>query len=111
MVEWRFQTSDKLLTTGFVSVLGLSLFLLPVLGEMKQGPIKEAAALASREGYSLVRWKLNTPSFSVYTQQVTESRRPMKGEIVLTKNRYLPDLPAHDILYERGGVVMAKLKP
>ncbi len=111
MIERRFQTSDKLLTTGFVSVLGLSLFLLPVLGEMKQGPIKEAAALASREGYSLVRWKLNTPSFSVYTQQVTESRRPMKGEIVLTKNRYLPDLPAHDILYERGGVVMAKLKP
>ncbi len=111
MFERRFHSSDKLLTTGFVSVLGLSLFLLPLLGEIKQGPIKEAAALASDEGYKVVRWKLNTPSFSVYTQQVTESRRPVKGEIVLTKNRYLSDLPDHEILFQKGGVVMARLNP
>ncbi|MDJ0808106.1 MAG: glycosyltransferase family 39 protein [Gammaproteobacteria bacterium] len=111
MFERKFTISDKLLSTGLLSVLGLSMFLLPIVGEVKQGPIKEAAAIANREGYELVRWKLNTPSFSVYTQKVTQSRRPKQGEIVLTKINYLPDLPDHEILYQRGGVVMARLSP
>ncbi|MEN8179582.1 MAG: glycosyltransferase family 39 protein [Pseudomonadota bacterium] len=111
MIDRKFHSSDKLLTTGLVSVLGLSLFLLPIVGEIKQGPIKEAAAIANREGYSVVRWKLNTPSFSVYTRKVTASRRPEKGEIVLTKNKHLEGLPEYEVLYQRGGVVMARLIP
>jgi hypothetical protein len=107
--ENRLPAADKLLLNGLVSVLGLSLFLLPVAGEIKQGPIKEAAALASREGLTPVRWKLNTPSFSVYTERVMESRRPRPGEVVLTKHQYLQDLAGYEVLYERGGVVLARV--
>jgi 4-amino-4-deoxy-L-arabinose transferase-like glycosyltransferase len=109
MFDQRLRGADKLLLNGLVSVLGLSLFLLPVVGEIKQGPIKEAAALARREGLEPVRWKLNTPSFSVYTERVMDSRRPRAGEVVLTKNKYLQDLTEYQLLYQRGGVVLAKV--
>lgn len=111
LFDRRFHSSNKLLALGLVSVLGLSLYLLPVVGEIKQGPIKEAALVAKKEGYRVVRYKLNTPSFSVYTRQIMESRRPLPGEIVLTKNKHLQDLPAHEVLYRKGGVVMARLIP
>jgi 4-amino-4-deoxy-L-arabinose transferase-like glycosyltransferase len=109
MVERRLAAADKLLLNGLVSVLGLSLFLLPVVGEIKQGPIKEAAALARREGLEPVRWKLNTPSFSVYTERVMQSRRPRPGEVVLTKQKYLQDLTEYQVLYRRGGVALARV--
>ena len=109
MFETRLPAADKLLLNGLVSVLGLSLFVLPVVGEIKQGPIKEAAALARQEGLTPVRWKLNTPSFSVYTERVMESRRPLPGEVVLTKYKYLRDLAEYQLLYQRGGVVLAKV--
>ena len=110
MFENRLPAADKLLLNGLVSVLGLSLFLLPVVGEIKQGPIKEAAALARRAGLTPVRWKLNTPSFSVYTERVMQSRRPLPGEVVLTKQKYLQDLADYQLLYQRGGVVLARVK-
>jgi uncharacterized membrane protein YhaH (DUF805 family) len=109
VIDKRYHSGDKVLMHGLVSVLGLSLFLLPVVGEIKQGPIKEAANLAIQADYKVVRWKLNTPSFSVYSQQVMERRRPSPGEVVLTKNKYLQDLQEYEVLYQRGGVVMAKV--
>ena len=109
MFETRLSAADKLLLNGLISVLGLSLFVLPVVGEIKQGPIKEAAAIARREGLEPVRWKLNTPSFSVYTEQVMQSRRPQPGEVVLTKRKYLQELAEYRLLYQRGGVVLAKV--
>jgi hypothetical protein len=82
---------------------------LPVVADIKQGPIKEAATLARQQGLKPVRWKLNTPSFSVYTEKVMQSRRPRPGEVVLTKQKYLQDLAEYQVLYQRGGVVLAKV--
>ena len=113
MSERRFLASDKLVFSGIVSAFSLSMFLLPVVGGLHQGPIKEAAQLVNEQGlaekHTIVRWHLNTPSFSVYTQRVTETRRPRAGEIVLTKTKYLPQLAEPEILYRKGGVVMARV--
>jgi len=109
MFEHRLNASDKLLGSGLIAVLGLSLYLLPLAGGVKQGPVKQAAALARQQGYAVVRWKLNTPSFSVYTRRITPNRHPRAGEIVLTKAKYLPELGRNELLYRRGGVVMARL--
>ncbi|HEC19800.1 MAG TPA: glycosyltransferase family 39 protein [Gammaproteobacteria bacterium] len=109
MGERRFLPSEKLLASGVVVALSISGFLLPVLGGLQQGPIKEAAALAKRNKFTVVRWHLNTPSFSVYTQRVTETRRPRAGEVVLTKNKFLPELGEVEVLYLKGGVVMARV--
>lgn len=109
MGERRFLSGDKLLVSGVVVALSFSAFLLPLLGALHQGPIKQAALLAKERGYSVVRWKLNTPSFSVYRQRVTETRRPQAGEIVLTKEKFLSQLAKAEVLYRRGGVVLARL--
>ena len=109
MLERRFQLGDKLLANGVVAVLGLSLFVLPVIGEIHQGPIKEAAAIAQREGYEVVRWRIHMPSFSVYTQRVTPERQPVAGEVVLTKNEHLAQWKEVEVLYRKGGVVLARV--
>lgn len=112
MSERRFLSSDKLVISGIVSAFSLSAFLLPALGSLYQGPIKEAAMLVNEKGYAdqttVVRWHLNTPSFSVYTQRVTETRQPLAGEIVLTTSKYLPALDDPEVLYRKGGVVLAR---
>ena len=113
MGERQFLSSDKLVISGVISAFALSAFLLPALGGMYQGPIKEAALLVNEKGYAdsatVVRWHLNTPSFSVYTRRVTETRRPQRGEIVLTKSKYLPELEPYELLYRKGGVVLVRL--
>ncbi|MBL1278604.1 MAG: glycosyltransferase family 39 protein [Ectothiorhodospiraceae bacterium] len=111
MGERRFLAGDKLLMSGVVSAFSLSAFLLPVLAGLHQGPVKEAALLAKTYGddVTVVRWHLNMPSFSVYRQRVTETRRPQRGEVVLTKSKYLPQLEPYEVLYRKGGVVMARL--
>lgn len=113
MAERRFLLSDKLLISGVVSALSISAFLLPVVAGLHQGPVKEVALLVNEKGYAdsttVVRWRLNTPSFSVYTQRVTETRRPQRGEIVLTKSKYLPQLEPYELLYRKGGVTLARL--
>ncbi|NOX76726.1 MAG: glycosyltransferase family 39 protein [Gammaproteobacteria bacterium] len=110
MGERRFLPSEKLLVSGVVVAFSLSGFLLPVIGGLHQGPVKEAAAIAKRDNLTVVRWHLNMPSFSVYTQRVTETRKPRAGEIVLTKSKYLPQLDNPEILYRKGGVVMARVE-
>lgn len=113
MGERQFLSSDKLVISGVISAFSLSAFLLPALGGMYQGPIKEAAMLVNIERYAdhatIVRWHLNTPSFSVYTRRVTETRHPQRGEIVLTKSTYLPELEPYELLYRKGGVALARL--
>ena len=109
MGERRFQLGDKLLANGLVAVLGLSLFVLPVIGAIHQGPIKEAAALVKREGYHVVRWHIHMPSFSVYTQQVTPERKPEAGDVVLTKNKQLAEFKQAEVLFRKGGVVLARV--
>jgi hypothetical protein len=67
--------------------------------------------VAKREGYRVVMWKLRTPSFNVYSESPTERRRPLPGEIVLTKAHYLNEFPDHDVLFQRGGIVLAHIRP
>jgi 4-amino-4-deoxy-L-arabinose transferase-like glycosyltransferase len=109
MSERRFLASEKLLLSGLVTAFSVSMFFLPVIGGLQQGPIKEAALLAKKENLSVVRWRLNTPSFSVYTQRVVATRKPQSGEVVLTKSKYLPLLERPEILYKKGGVVLARM--
>jgi 4-amino-4-deoxy-L-arabinose transferase-like glycosyltransferase len=109
MSERRFQLGDKLLANGVVAVLGLSLFVLPAIGVIHQGPIKEAAAVAKREGYDVVRWRIHMPSFSVYTQRVTPERQPVAGDVVLTKTEHLASFKEAEVLYRKGGVALVRV--
>ena len=108
MLTPRFAPVHKLFAAGLITVIAVSGLLLPVLGEILQRPIQEAALLARKENYTVVMWHLDAPSFSVYAQKATVRRTPQVGDVVLTKSKYLAELPNHELLYSKNGIALVK---
>lgn len=108
--EGRRSVQTKLLATGLITVCGVSLMITPVVGAIQQAPIKEAAAIAKKHDFKVVMWRLNTPSFSVYTERFVEKREPHPGDVVLTKSVYLPQLGRAEVIYQKNGIVLARLQ-
>jgi hypothetical protein len=112
MLERHTALPRKLALTGLLAVAGLSTFVVPAVGEL-QAPIREAARLARERHFDVVMWRLNAPSFSVYRGAPTPSREPRAGDIIVTRASRLAELPkgtAYDILFSRGGIVLARIK-
>ena len=106
----HFSAGDKLIATGVVFSLLINLYLMPLVGNVLQKPVKDAALLAKKEGYKIVMWELYNPSFFVYSQSLAEIRAPKRGEIVLTTVKELKNLQNTTLLYNKYGIVLAKLK-
>lgn len=111
IAEPRLPKSVKLYVCGLLTVFGLSAYVLPVVAGLQQTPIKEAALLAKQQNYTVVMWRLNTPSFDVYSGRLVEKREPRPGDVVLTKAIFLSQLGKAVVLYRKNGIVLAKLSP
>jgi len=111
MLERRFDLARKLVASGIVGVIGLSAFVVPVGAGVQQDPIKQAALLARANGYEVIMWRLNAPSFSVYYGRPTPTREPQPGDIVITKARRMAELPnkGYEVVYEKNGIVLVRL--
>lgn len=110
MAMQRLSLGVRLLAGG-CAVAGLVAgFIVPVVGRVQQEPIREAARLAKERDYHVVMWGLDTPSFIVYTGRLVEKREPKPGEIALAKVKRLPELPAYDILYQRNGIALVRVR-
>jgi len=112
MLERRFELSRKLVLSGVVGVVGLSAFVVPVGAGVQQEPIREAALLARQNGYEVIIWRLDAPSFSVYYGRPAQRREPLPGDIVVTKAKRLAELPGHpyDIIYSKNGIVLIRVR-
>jgi Dolichyl-phosphate-mannose-protein mannosyltransferase len=111
MLERRLDLSRKLVASGIVGVVGLSAFVVPVGAGVQQEPIKEAALLARANGYEVIMWRLNAPSFSVYYGRPTPTREPQPGDVVITKAQRLAELPnsRYEVVYQKNGIVLVRL--
>lgn len=107
--EKRYAVWSKLLLIGLVNAAVLSLFVLPAVGTVQQEPIRQAGLVARGLEGPVVMWRMNTPSFSVYSQRVTPRRDPQPGDAVLTQTRYLPALDHYEVLYEQRGVALVRV--
>lgn len=103
LAPWR-----GLALLGLVQALVLGQAVLPALGEVQQGPVREAAQLAAELGGPVVMWRHNMPSFTLYRGAVTPRRDPLPGELVYTRVDRLDALGPHQVLYSRGGIVLAR---
>lgn len=110
LMLWRpIAPRQALAAAGLATVFGLAQYVIPVVAAVQQAPIKEAALLARARAERVVMWRLNTPSFSVYSERLVARRAPRAGEVVLTKALYLADLGEVEVLYQKHGIVLARV--
>jgi 4-amino-4-deoxy-L-arabinose transferase-like glycosyltransferase len=100
----------RLAGCGLLCSFAVGVLVLPALAELQQGPVKEAALLARSGGLPVRTFNFNVPSFSVYRGAVTErATAPGPGDLILTRSDELPQLGALQVLYRKGGVVLARI--
>ncbi len=74
-----------------------------------QGPIAAAGEAMRGAPGTIVEWNANWPSFSVYRRAATPPREPRPGEIVLTRADRERELPAHEVVFARREVLLARI--
>ncbi len=96
-----------LITIIIVNFIGVSL-----VGQVMHQPVKEAGLIARQQTGPVVTWETKQwePGLVFYMQRFTEKRWPMNGDIIFTKSHILPNLAEADILYEKNGFVLAKIR-
>ena len=109
MFEGRPENTRKLLLSGLVTVFAMSHFLIPIVAQVQQAPIKEAALIAKQHNYAVVMWRLTLPSFNLYSERLVEKREPRAGDIMITKSIYLATLKNTEIIYQKNGIVLARV--
>jgi len=113
---WRAPVWPRLAATAVACSYAVAVLLLPALGELQQGPVKEAALLARQAGWDVRRWRIDAPSFSFYRGAVTPAvDAPPPGAVILTRADALdgpavPDgLAGARTLYRKGGIVLLRV--
>jgi 4-amino-4-deoxy-L-arabinose transferase-like glycosyltransferase len=105
----RWPPWKHLVAAGLVVAATVALGLYPTYGKIQQGPTKEAALLARAEGWDVVMWRLDMPSFAVYYGDITPLREPRPGEVVFTRVTRLERLEQPtEVLFQKGGIVLAR---
>ncbi|MEJ2038379.1 MAG: glycosyltransferase family 39 protein, partial [Desulfosarcinaceae bacterium] len=99
----------KTVIFGLLLIAFANFYLMPKVAGIMQMPIKSAALLARSRGYDVVMWKMNYPSFYVYYQKAPEKRKPKVHDIVITKAQNLKRLKAYTLLFEKHGIVLARV--
>jgi 4-amino-4-deoxy-L-arabinose transferase-like glycosyltransferase len=90
------------------AVAGLAL---PAVAALQQEPVREAALLARAAGLPVRTWQFNVPSFSLYRGAVTERAEALhKGDVILIRSDELARLGDVQVLYRKGGVVLARIQ-
>jgi hypothetical protein len=102
----------RLMGAGVVTAGVVAFGLFPTYGEIQQGPTREAALLARSQGWDVVMWRLDMPSFALYYGDITPLRAPEPGEVVFTRTTRVERLDSLGIrteeLFRKGGVVLAR---
>jgi len=54
-------------------------------------------------------WGHSLPSFVFYSRKFVAFRKPMSGDLLITKKTKLSEVGPHDILYEKNCIVLARI--
>lgn len=107
----RIALWPRLVACALVCSLAVGGLVLPALAGLQQGPVKEAALLARETGLPVRTWQFNVPSFSVYRGEVTERAEVLhQGDVILTRSDELQRLGEVQVLFRKGGVVLARIQ-
>ena len=110
IIDKRYSTGIKLLTTGAMISILMSLVLLPAAGNLLQGPIKKAGQIAKNIDAPLVMYGVNMPSITLYAERVVYKRAPQVGDLVLLPNHRLSDFSSFSELFRDGNIVLIRVQ-
>jgi len=99
----------KVIIVGVSFIFLVNFIVLPTYAKLVELPIKEAAFIAKQHNFKVVMYKLNTPSFMVYSQSLVEKRKPKEGDILITKKKGLKNLD-YSIIYHKNGIYLVKVE-
>ncbi|HHD79342.1 MAG TPA: glycosyltransferase family 39 protein [Epsilonproteobacteria bacterium] len=107
----KFQKHYVLMGVAVVMIVTVNYIVIPTYGKLMQQPIKEAAHLAKQKDLkNIIMYKINTPSFNVYYEDLVRKIKPKIGDIVFTKVTKLKDFKTYEILYRKNGFVLLKVE-
>lgn len=105
-----FTARFALYTNGLLAGVAMAVFLIPAVGEVQQVPVRQAGRLASDLPGPLVLYSINMPSFQTYAGRRVERRSPRPGDLVLTRESRLAELPTVEVIYRERSYVLARVK-
>ncbi len=106
----QLDTIAKSIITAFVFIIGVNFIAAKAYANLAQMPIKEAALIAKKEDLNVVMYKVNTPSFIVYSQHLVKKAKPKAGDIVFTKVTALKKFAKYKILYKKYAYALIKVE-
>ncbi len=111
-VPWRGRISRRahVFLNAVVFILLVNVWVIPVVGDVMQSPIKAAAQLARDRDLDVVMWQMTYPSFNFYRGQFVPNRKPLPGEVVITKRTKLETVARHEVIYEKYGIVLTRIE-
>jgi 4-amino-4-deoxy-L-arabinose transferase-like glycosyltransferase len=107
----RAELWPRLVASGLLGSFAVGGLVLPAVAALQQEPVKEAAVYARAAGLPVRTWRFNVPSFSLYRGAVTERAEALRtGDVILTRSDELQRLGDVQVLYRKGGVVLARIQ-
>ena len=113
---WLARSSSiyGILMSAAAVALSVNFVAMPVIAAAQQQPVKNAAefALANHADREFVAWRIDMPSFSVYTDRIVPKTTPAQGQLVFTKRGKLDSLAqqVNDAtiapVFSDGGIVL-----
>lgn len=101
----------RLAASALLCAFAVGALVLPAAAAIQQGPLKEAALLARAAGLAVRTWHVKMPSFSVYRGAVTQRATVLHpGDVILTRSDELARLGEVQLLYHKGGIVLARIR-
>ena len=105
-----FSIATRTACIGAIVLLATHALVLPIAGRIMQQPIKEAALIAKAHNYQVNMWQMSYHYFSVYRQGLVHKGQPVNGDIVITKINKLKDVRQYLVLYQKHGIVLARIE-
>ena len=96
---------------GLTAGLAFAWVLLPAVGGLLQDPIRQAGRIAAEMQAPLTLYGVNTPSFQTYAGRAVARRAPQPGEVALTRESRLADLPGAEVIFRERGYLLVRMPP
>lgn len=109
MMVLRLDIRYKIITIATLFLLNLNFVILHAYANLAQQPIKEAGLIAKKRELDVVMYKMNTPSFTFYSERLVKRQDIKEGDVALLQTHHLHDIKRYESIYQKYGISLIKV--